>query len=100
VIANRSVPASCSSAVIDRNTLATTGAIALKKTANGWEPYPSRAPNADRPWYGRAKAPDANALARLNTKQAAPRVVPMTPPAEISGETPAPDAPEDDLDDQ
>jgi competence protein ComEC len=100
VIANRSVPASCSSAVIDRNTLATTGAIALKKTANGWEPYVSRAPNADRPWFGRAKAPDANALARLNTKQAVPRVVPMTPPAEISGETPAPDAPEDDLDDQ
>jgi competence protein ComEC len=98
IVANRSVPASCTSAVIDRNTLATTGAIALKKTMNGWEAYPSRAPNADRPWYGRAKAPDGNALSRLNpqqTKQAAP----LAPPAEISGEIPAPEAPED-FDDQ
>ncbi|MBY0531178.1 MAG: ComEC family competence protein [Xanthobacteraceae bacterium] len=98
IVANRTVPATCASAVIDRRTLATTGAIALKKTANGWEAYPSRAPNADRPWFGRAQAPDATALSRLNparqTKQ-----VPMVPPAEISGELPAPDAPEEDLDD-
>ena len=99
IIASRAVPASCGSAVIDRNTLATTGAIALKKTPNGWEAYPSRAPNADRPWFGRAKVPDANALARLNPKQIAKEVAPLAPAPEISGETPAPDAPEDDLDD-
>ena len=44
---------------------------------------------------------DANALARLNPmqkmKQAVPKVVPLTPPAEISGETPVPEAPEEDL---
>lgn len=99
VIASRRVPETCSSAVIDRNTLATTGAIALRKTPSGWEAIPSRAPNADRPWYGRAKAADGNALARLNsaqTKQAAP----MTPPAVNSDEAPAPDAPEGDFDDQ
>jgi competence protein ComEC len=99
IIASRNVPESCTSPVIDRGTLATTGAIALKKTSSGWEAIPSRAPNADRPWYGRAKAPDGNALTRLNpaqTKQA----VPLAPPAEISNEVPAPDAPEDDFDDQ
>jgi competence protein ComEC len=98
IIASRSVPASCGSAVIDRNTLATTGAVALRKTASGWEAYPSRAPHADRPWFGRAKAPDANALVRLNTIQKTKQAVPITPPAEISGEAPAPDAPEDDSD--
>lgn len=100
IIANRNVPAACASAVIDRNTLATTGAIALKKTANGWEAIPSRALNADRPWFGRAKAPDANALARLNVQMPKKQMVPLAPPAEISGETPAPDAPEDEFDDQ
>jgi competence protein ComEC len=100
VIANRNVPATCNSAVIDRSTLATTGAIALKKTPKGWEAYPSRAPNADRPWFGRAKAADAKALARLNVPQKTKQAVPIAPPAEISGETPAPDAPEDEFDDQ
>lgn len=99
IVANRKVPATCASPVIDRGTLATTGAVALKKTPNGWELYPSRAPNADRPWFGRAKAPDANALARLNPASQKKQAVPMTPPVEISGEVPAPEAPED-FDDQ
>jgi competence protein ComEC len=99
IIANRRVPAACGSAVIDRNTLAATGAIALKKTLNGWEAFPSRTPNADRPWFGHAKAPDANALSRLNPAPQKKQAVQMTPPAEISGETPAPEATEE-FDDQ
>lgn len=95
VVSKRNVPESCTAAVIDRSTLMTTGAIALRRTTNGWEAVPSRAPNVDRPWFGRTKAPDAKALARLKpvakTKQAAP----VVPPAEIAGETP-----EDDFDDQ
>jgi competence protein ComEC len=100
VIAGRDVPSTCASAVIDRRTLATTGAIALKKTPDGWQAFPSRAPHADRPWYGRAKAPDANALARLNAPLKTKQAVPITPPAEISNEAPAPEAPEEDFDDQ
>lgn len=95
VIANRDVPEACSSAVIDRRTLMTTGAIALKKTPDGWEAYPSRAPHADRPWYGRAKAPEPGVLARLNG-QNLKKMTPLAPPAEITGETPAPDAPDED----
>lgn len=98
VIASREVPLSCPSPVIDRRTLATTGAIALRRTASGWEPVPSRALNADRPWFGRAKAPDVDALARLNAVLPKTETVPLAPPAEISGEVPAPDAPEDDPD--
>jgi competence protein ComEC len=97
VIANRDVPESCGSVVIDRQTLATTGAIALRRTANGWTAVPSRAPNADRPWFGRAKAPNANALARLNTMPQR-QIIPLAPPAEISGETPTPEAPDDEPD--
>ncbi len=100
VIAARTVPAGCTSAVIDRNVLAATGALALQRTATGWRPIPSRAPDADRPWFGRANKPDGNALAKLNpvpqTKQAAP----LAPPAEISGEAPAPEVPDEELDDQ
>ncbi|MBX3522985.1 MAG: ComEC/Rec2 family competence protein [Xanthobacteraceae bacterium] len=95
VISQRRVPSACASAVIDREVLASTGALALQRTPAGWKAIPSRSPDADRPWFGRAKAADGNAFARLNrpeTKQA----VPLAPPAEISGEVPAPDAPEEE----
>lgn len=100
IIASRNVPARCTSPVIDRNTLATTGAIALQKTAEGWRAIPSRMPHADRPWFGRPKAPDGNAFARLTVKPPEKDLVPLSPPAEISGDIPAPDAPEDDSEDQ
>jgi competence protein ComEC len=94
IIANRTIPEACTSAVIDRSTLATTGAIALRRTATGWEAVPSRSPNADRPWFGRAKAPDANALSRLRPVQ--PRkTVPLTPPAEFTGDVAGPEPPEE-----
>lgn len=93
IIANRVIPEACPSAVIDRKTLATTGAIALRRTAAGWEAAPSRSPGADRPWFGRATAPDANALARL--KPVPIRVVPLAPALEPSGEPAAAEEPEE-----
>jgi competence protein ComEC len=89
VVSNRDVPEPCPSPVIDRGLLAATGALALKKTATGWQAVPSRAPNADRPWFGRPKAPDAHALARLNGVRQTKKEVPAAAPA-----------PEDDFDDQ
>jgi competence protein ComEC len=65
VIYPRDVPEHCRAAVIDRRVLAAAGALALKKTADGWEALPSRAPHADRRWYGRVSAPGANVFARL-----------------------------------
>lgn len=100
IVSSKPVPPSCSSAVIDREVLATTGSIALIRTSGGWQVVPSRAPNADRPWFGRTKAPDGNALARLKSVPETKQAVQIAPPAEISGETPAPDAPEEDFDDQ
>jgi competence protein ComEC len=99
IVINRNVPEACSAPMIDRAAFAAAGAIALRKTASGWQAYPSRAPNSDRPWFGRAKAPDANALARLNPAGQKKQAVPIAPPAEISGEVPAPEARED-FDDQ
>lgn len=100
VIASRAVPASCGSAVIERATLAATGALALTRTKDGWLAVPARAPSADRPWFSRGNAPDGHALARLNPAPQMKQAVQIAPPAEISGEAPAPDAPEDDFDDQ
>lgn len=100
VIYPREVPAHCGAAVIDKRTLGATGAVALRKTPSGWEAFPSRAPNANRPWYGRAKAPDASVLTRLKVKQKPKQTTPIAPPEEISGATPAPDVPEEDFDDQ
>lgn len=98
VIYSREIPAACASPVIDRQTLATTGALALRRAQGGWIAAPSRAPNADRPWFARAKAADANALARLHAPIPRHDAVPLSVPAEISREIPVPDAPEDDLD--
>jgi competence protein ComEC len=90
VIASRNVPANCTSPVIDRATLAATGAIALRRIAGGWEAVPSRAPHADRPWYGRAKAPDPDALRRLHP-QPAPARIPLQPPADADAPDDGPD---------
>ncbi len=100
IITRRMVPETCASAVIDRRTLATTGAIALRKTPRGWEAYPSRAPNADRPWFGRREAPDANVLSRLQATPPTQQTVPLAPPAEVSGDMPVPEAAEDHVEDQ
>lgn len=100
VIASREIPSACGSPVIERRSLATTGAIALTRTPYGWSALPARPTFADRPWFGRVNGADANALARLNPATEMKQAVPMTPPAEISGEVPVPDAPDEELFDQ
>lgn len=84
VIYRRDVPAGCKAAVVDRQTLATTGALALRRMEDGWAVLSARSPYADRPWFGRAKAPDPKVLARINPK------TPSSHPSEVfSDEEPA-----------
>jgi competence protein ComEC len=96
IVYRRDVPANCRAAVIDKRTLSATGAIALKKTPNGWEAFPSRPPHADRPWFGRAKAADASVFARLQTPQKPKQPTPLAPPEELTGETPTPEITEEE----
>lgn len=71
VVTDLDAPAGCAAAVIDRRTLATTGAIALYRVKGRWVAEPARSPLAERPWYGRARAADAQALSRLAGRPAA-----------------------------
>jgi competence protein ComEC len=66
VVAKFDVPSGCKAPVIDRRTLATTGAIALRRVNGKWVAEPARSPMSNRPWFGRASAPDASALSRLD----------------------------------
>jgi competence protein ComEC len=65
VVSPFDVPPACAAAAIDRRALATTGAVALRRVKGEWVATPVRSPTADRPWYGRIRAPDPAALARL-----------------------------------
>lgn len=65
LITRLEAPPACRAPVIDRRTLATTGALSLRRVDGAWIAEPARAPYADRPWYGRAKPADANVLSRL-----------------------------------
>lgn len=94
VIARREVPARCPAAVIDRNVLAATGALALRKKADGgWVVFSARPLHADRPWYGRAAPADPAALARLQAPKAIPAKAKVTP-EDLPGDIPAPEPPE------
>ncbi len=95
VITARAAPENCTSPVIDRRALAATGALALRRTATGWEAIASRALHADRPWFGRRYGPDENALQRLH-RSMPKTTVPLAPPPELTGETPVPDADDPD----
>jgi competence protein ComEC len=70
VVTRHEVPESCRAAVIDRRTLATTGAIALRRVDGKWVAEPARSPLATRPWFGRARAADPQALLRLEGRSA------------------------------
>jgi competence protein ComEC len=65
LITKLDAPAACSVPVIDRKTLATTGAIALYRRDGRWIAETARAPEWDRVWYGRAGTAEPNALSRL-----------------------------------
>ncbi len=72
VVSPLDVPAACAAAAVDRRALASTGALALRRVKGAWVAEPVRSPTADRPWYGRARAPDPAALARLYHRPSAP----------------------------
>ena len=72
VVSPFDVPAACAAAAVDRRALASTGALALRRVKGAWVAEPVRSPTADRPWYGRARAPDPAALARLYRRPNAP----------------------------
>lgn len=80
VISTFEVPKGCLAATVDRATLASTGALALWRKDGIWMAEPSRALYADRPWYGRTKPVDADALAGLTGRQNAQRAI--TAPAD------------------
>lgn len=89
LISRMDVAKSCTVAVIDRQTLATTGAIALRRTPAGWEAYPARSPRSDRPWFSRPASADPDVLARLSPTRPA-RDAQL--PEDAAGDIPAPDA--------
>jgi competence protein ComEC len=96
IVTRLAVPALCAAAVIDRHSLATTGAVALRRVEGKWLAEPARSPYAERPWYGRRALPDANALARLESKRpASPKSEAETPLAR-PGDVPVPEGPEED----
>jgi competence protein ComEC len=72
VVSPFDVPPACAAAAIDRRALATTGAVALRRVKGEWVATPVRSPTADRPWYGRTRAPDPAALARLYHRPSVP----------------------------
>jgi hypothetical protein len=65
VIARFDAPANCAAPAIDLRTLATTGAIGLRRVDGKWLAEPARSQFAERPWFGRAGPADAQALSRL-----------------------------------
>jgi competence protein ComEC len=67
MVTQHDAPEFCRAAVIDRRTLATTGAIALRRVDGKWIAEPARSPLATRPWFGRARAADPQALLRLDS---------------------------------
>jgi competence protein ComEC len=87
VVSKFDVPPACGAAAIDRRALATTGAVTLQRVNGEWVATPVRSPMANRPWYGRTRAPDPAALARLYHRPGAPAAAPPATP----GDYPSPD---------
>lgn len=50
ILSTREPPPGCAATVIGRRHWREGGALALRRTANGWEITASRLPGADRPW--------------------------------------------------
>jgi competence protein ComEC len=93
VISSFDIPRACKAAGVDRKMMNTTGAVSLRRTGGEWKIETVRSPYAGRPWYGRSKPADADALSRFQQKAAAPKhdaEMPLAP----AGEIPVPDAPE------
>jgi competence protein ComEC len=97
VVSRHELPAACAAPGIDRRTLATTGAVSLRRVGGTWVVETARSPLADRPWFGRAAPPDPRVLARLAprppTSAVAPAIERGAPPADV----PVPDLPDGEM---
>lgn len=94
IVTRLSAPALCGVPLIDGKTLATTGAVSLRRVDGRWVAEAARSPIADRPWYGRRTRPDSTALARLAGRQPPPHATNAEIPADLSDENPTPDLPD------
>lgn len=88
VISTFEAPKGCLAATVDRATLGSTGALALWRKDGTWIVEASRALYADRPWYGRTKPVDADALAGLTGRPNSRRMI--RAPADIDPQDDAP----------
>lgn len=70
VISRSGSGAGCLAPTVDRAMLRSTGTLALWRKDGVWLAEPARALHADRPWYGRRRPADANALAGLKGRGA------------------------------
>jgi competence protein ComEC len=78
VVAARQAPPSCPSPVIGQDRLRRQGAMALRRTRDGFAVDAVKPRGIDRPWSP-ATAGDAEAELNLATRPAAPRAVDATP---------------------
>ncbi len=97
IVTRLTLPPTCKAPQIDRRTLATTGAVSLRRVDGKWIAEPVRAPTADRPWFGRLSSPDPNALARLESRRETPATSREETPVR-PGEVPVPELDEESED--
>jgi len=76
VLTARSAPPSCRATLVDRTSLRQNGAVALRRTASGFELSAARPPSAIRPWtrpreQAVAAAPALPAAAQTSASQTA-----------------------------
>jgi competence protein ComEC len=91
LVTRLAAPSHCAAPLIDRDVLATTGALALQRSAGRWTAEPARAPTAERPWYGRALRADPAALSRLSDRRSMPAEAKGAAPAANTDDVPTPD---------
>jgi competence protein ComEC len=78
VVTARQAPPSCTAPVIDRDRLRRQGALALRRSRDGFAADAIRPRGVDRPWSP-AAAGDAGAETSLVARPTAPRAVDATP---------------------
>jgi competence protein ComEC len=98
VISPFDVPVLCKAPAIDRKTMETTGAISLRRVGTGWKIETVRSPYADRPWYGRPKPADPEALTHFRKRIITAKSEAEEPLAS-AGDIPVPEAPDEPEDD-
>jgi len=105
VVSAFDIPCRCGAPAIDRAMMNTTGAVSLRHVDGTWKIETARSAYADRPWYGRAKPADPQALARFQPSageraNAGERKDGAAMPLAPAGEIPVPEEPEKSGDDE